>query len=86
MPADLRVKTKESEKIDKYLELARELKKLWNMKAPVVSVVAGALEMDPKDSAKGTRRIGNQRKNCDYPDHSIVEIGQNSQKKPGDLR
>ena len=30
--ADHRVKLKESEKKDKYLDLARELKKLWNMK------------------------------------------------------
>ena len=27
-----RVKMKESEKIEKYLDLAREQKKLWNMK------------------------------------------------------
>ena len=31
VPADLRVKLKESEKKDKYVDLARELKKLWNM-------------------------------------------------------
>ena len=30
--ADHRVKMKPSEKIDKYLDLAWELKKLWNMK------------------------------------------------------
>ena len=29
---DHRVKLKESEKKDKYLDLVRELKKLWNMK------------------------------------------------------
>ena len=32
VPVDLRVKTKEIEKIDKYLDLARELKQTWNMK------------------------------------------------------
>ena len=29
VPADLRVKLKECEKKDKYLNLSRELKKLW---------------------------------------------------------
>ena len=38
-PADHRIKLKECEKRDKYLDLARELKKLWNMK---VTVVIGA--------------------------------------------
>ena len=32
VPADHRIKLKECEKKDKYLDHARELKKLWNMK------------------------------------------------------
>ena len=32
VPADHRINLKESEKKDKYLDLARELKKPWNMK------------------------------------------------------
>ena len=43
VPADLRVKLKESEKKDKYRDLARELKNLWNMKVTVVLVVIGSL-------------------------------------------
>ena len=40
VPADLRVKLKQSEKRDKYLELARELKKkLWNMNLSVITIV-----------------------------------------------
>ena len=42
VPADHRVKLKESEKRDKYLDLARELKKLWNMKVMVTSTLTGA--------------------------------------------
>ena len=34
---------KESEKKNKYLDLARGLKKLWNMKVTIVSIVIGAL-------------------------------------------
>ena len=34
---------KVNEKKDKYLDLARELKKLWNMKEMVIPVVIGTL-------------------------------------------
>ena len=37
VPADYRIKLKECEKKDKYLNLARELKKLWNMKVTIVT-------------------------------------------------
>ena len=41
--ADDKVKMKESEKIDKYLGLARKLKKkLWTIKVTVIPVVIGA--------------------------------------------
>ena len=43
VPADHWVKLKESEKKDKYIDLARELKKLWNMKATVIPILIGAL-------------------------------------------
>ena len=41
--ADHRVKLKESEKKDKYLDLARKLKTLWNMKVVIILIVIGAL-------------------------------------------
>ncbi len=43
---------KESKKIDKYLDLARKLKKLWNMKVMVILIVIGALGMVPKALGK----------------------------------
>ena len=43
VPADHRIKLKESEEKDKSLDLARELKKLWNMKVTVIPIVVGAL-------------------------------------------
>ena len=43
VPANHKVKLKESEKKDKYLDLARELKKLWNMKVMVIPMVIGTL-------------------------------------------
>ena len=43
VPADHRIKLKECEKKEKYLDLARELKKkLWNMKVTIIPIVIGA--------------------------------------------
>ena len=39
---DHRIKQKECEMKDKYLDLARELKKLWNMKETNIPIVIGA--------------------------------------------
>ena len=38
------MKIKESEKIDKYFDLARELEKFWNMRVIVIRVVVDTLE------------------------------------------
>ena len=49
VPADHKVKIKESEKIDEYRDLARELeKKLWNIRLTVIAIVVGALGTIPK--------------------------------------
>ena len=52
-PADHRIKLKECEKKDKYLDLARELKKLWNMKVTIVPIVIGAFGTVTKGLLKG---------------------------------
>ena len=48
VPADHRIKLKECEKRDKYLNLARELKKLWNMKVTIIPIVIGAFGTETK--------------------------------------
>ena len=53
VPADHRINLKEREKKDKYLDLARELKKLWNMKVTIVPIVIGALGTITKGLLKG---------------------------------
>ena len=53
VPADHRINLKESEKKDKYLDLARELKKMWNMKVTIVPIVIGALGTVTKGLLKG---------------------------------
>ena len=53
VPADHIIYLKECEKKDKYLNLARELKKLWNMKVTIVPIVVGALGTITKGLLKG---------------------------------
>ena len=53
VPADHRIKLKESEKKDKYLDLAKELKKLWNIKVTIVPIVIGAFGTISKGLLKG---------------------------------
>ena len=52
-PADHGINLKESEKKDKYLDLAGELKKQWNMKVTIVPIVIGALGTVTKGLLKG---------------------------------
>ena len=78
------MKLKEHEKRDKYLDLARELKKLWNMKVSIIPIVIGALGTVTKELVHG--RLENKSTSRDHPNYSIIEIGQNTEKSPGDLK
>ena len=82
--ADYIVKLKERVKKDKYLELARESKKLGNMKVTVIPIAIGALGTVTKELVKGTGGLGNKRMSGDHPNYSI-KINQNTEKCPGDL-
>ena len=53
VPADHRIKLKEYEKRDKYLDFDRELKKLWNMKVTIIPIVIGAFGTVTKGLLKG---------------------------------
>ena len=53
VPADHRIKLKECEKRDKYLDLAREVKKLWNMQVTIIPIVIGAFGTVTKGLLKG---------------------------------
>ena len=53
LPADHRIKLKESKKKDKYLDLARELKKMWNMQVIIIAIVIGAFGTVTKGLLKG---------------------------------
>ncbi len=58
------------------LDLARELKKLWNMKVTIVPIV-----IIERPGGLGSWRTGR-----DYPNDSIAENGQNPVTSPGDLK
>ena len=53
VPADHRIKLKECEKKDKYLDLACELKKLWKMQETIITIVTGAFGTVTKGLLKG---------------------------------
>ena len=53
LPADHRINLKECEKEDKYPDLAREPKKLWNMQVTIIPIVIGAFGTVTKGLLKG---------------------------------
>ena len=80
VPADHRVKLKESEKNDKYLDLDRELKKTVERESEDYTKCKLVLSVQsPKDWYKDWTS-GN------HPNYSIIEIVQNTEESPGDLR
>ena len=87
IPADHRVKLKEGEKKNKYLALARELKKnktTWNvMMIPIVPTKC--TNYSHQRIGTGAGRLGNKTMTGDYPNNNIVEIGQNIKESPGGL-
>ena len=85
VPTDHRAKLKENER-DKYLDLARKFKKLWNMKVTFISIAIGALGKVTERIIKGTGGLGNKRTSGDYPNYDITEISQNTEKSPRDLQ
>ena len=52
------------------------------MKVTVIPALGTVL----KGLVKGAGRVANRRINRDHPNYSIVKIGQNTEKSPGDLR
>ena len=52
VPVDYGVKIKENKKRNKYLDLTRELKKLWNVKVTVIPIVIDTLGVTNKGLVK----------------------------------
>ena len=47
IPEDGRVRAKEDEKVEKYQDLAREVRKMWGVRRKVIPIVEGALGTIP---------------------------------------
>ena len=58
IPGDERVLVKETEKIEKYDELRRELERLWKVKAKVVPIIVGALGTVTRNLNSYLKEIG----------------------------
>ena len=86
IPADRGVKLKESEKRYEYLDLARELQKSMEHECDGYINCNWYTRYNHQMIGKGTRRLGNKRRSGDHPDDSIIKIGLNPEKSPGDLR
>ena len=57
VPADHKIKLKECEMKDRSLDLARELKKLWNMQVTIIPIVIGASGRVTKRLLKGLEEL-----------------------------
>ena len=84
VPADNKVKVKESEKRDKYKDFARELKNLSESDGDA-SCNWCAWYCHQKIGTK-TGGLEYKRTNAEQVNDNIFEISQNTKKSPGDLR
>ena len=86
VPTDHRIKPKECEKKDKYLDLARELKKTMEHEGDNYTICDWCFWHSNSRIIKGTGGLGIWRTSGDHLNDSIIESDQNTEKSPGDLR
>ena len=78
-PDDHKLKLKESKKNDKYHVFAKELKMI--IVAIVIGVSVQSLKIDTKPGG-----LRNNATNGDHQNYYIIEIYQNTEKSPGNLK
>ena len=83
IPADHSIKLKESEK---YIDLARELNKTMEHEGDDFTNCNWRARYSQQRIGSGTGGLRNKRTSGDHPNYCIIEIGQNTEKSPGDLR
>ena len=86
VPTDHRVNIKENETKDKYLDLVGELKKNGEYEDDGDTNCNRRSWNGFQRLRKSVGRIGNRGTNRNYSNSSIVKIGQNIEKSPGDLK
>ena len=72
VPYDSRVDNKEAEKMEKYQDFAREIRRLWNTQVKIVSVVIGALGTTPRLLRKRIEDIGIETRIVDLQRSAIL--------------
>ena len=77
-----RVEIKESEKINKCMDLTRELRKLWNMKVTVIPIVISVLGMVLKGLERGLEELEIRR----WIETIQTKTWLSTEKRPGDLK
>ena len=82
----VKLKLKESDKKDKYFDLAEESKKTVEHESDVYTHYNWCSWYSHKRIIKGAGGLGNKRTSGYHPNYYTIEIGQNSEKSPGDLR
>ena len=80
------VKLKESERRDKYDDLARELKKTMEHESDVGTHCNWCSWNHPQRVGKETGILGNTRTSGHHQNFNIIKIGQNTEKSPRALR
>ena len=86
IPANNRVKLKAREKKDKYLDLAREVKKIVEYESDVYTNCYWCSWYSHRKIVKGSGGLGNKRTSGHHLNYCVIEIGTNTEKSPGDLR
>ena len=56
------------------------------MKVAITPIVIRSLSTVTKGFIRGTGELGNKKTSGDHPNNSIINIGQNTEKSPGELR
>ena len=82
--ADHIIKLKGSEKRDKFLDFAWELKEKYESDSD--TNCNWCTWNNPQRISKENGRLGNKRTNRTHLEYSIIIIGQNTEKSPGDLK
>ena len=85
VPAEHRIKLKECKKKDKYLDLARELKKTMEPEGDNYTNCDRCFWYSNKRIIKETGEFGSWWTSGDHPNDSIIENGHNTETSPGDL-
>ena len=85
VPAAHRVKLKQSEKIEKYIDLAKELKKIMERVSDSDTNCNWCVLYSHQRFGTRTGGLGNKWTSGDHPNYSIVETTR-IQKSSGDLR